>query len=322
MSAQETSKYKDNPRFRYAPVYGTPVINEGESFMKIEGVTEKDEAATNGWLDLCGPFSKEFFEYLNPEVAANPFMAQYMESQAVGKPIQDYYSFDNFGIKAFGEPVTLEFVEAVTATCEKAGSLAYWIDPLTGAIFEDGSGMKSLTWDDVMVSPLGHEWGEPSYMWSVDNSSVTARSICRRAADHVLEETVDTMFASDSKAGKITWTAQFENGIFTTQIRSADAEPVCDGTDEGTVSRQAMAGNPVVRTCSVKKTSAAPAAKTSDTTVTHPAPVPTGDDASPALWYTLFAQALAGIAAVFTLHRRRRRAPGSLADRTDSDCRR
>ena len=36
-------------------------------------------------------------------------------------------------------------VEAVTATCEDAGSLAYWRDPLSGAIFEDGSGMKSLT---------------------------------------------------------------------------------------------------------------------------------------------------------------------------------
>ena len=97
---------------------------------------------------------------------------------------------------------------------------------------------------------------------------------------------------------------------------------MCDDTDEGNESGQPMAGNPVVRTCTVKKTSAAPPAKTSDTTVIHPAPVHTGDDAEPALRYTLFAQALAGIAAVFTLHRRRRRASGSLADRTDSDCRR
>lgn len=109
----------------------------------------------------------------------------------------------------------------------------------------------------------------------------------RNGCDHVLEETLDTTFASDSKAGKITWTAQFENGIFTTQTRSADAEPVCE-----------------------------------DTTVTHPAPVPTGDDANPALWYTLLAEALACLAAVFTLHRRMHHTVGILADREDSDCRR
>ena len=97
---------------------------------------------------------------------------------------------------------------------------------------------------------------------------------------------------------------------------------MCDDTDGGNESRQTMADNPGVRTCTVKKTSAAPAAKTSDTTVIHPAPVPTGDDAEPALWYTLFAQALACIAAVFALHRRRRRASGGLTDRADSGCRR
>ena len=97
---------------------------------------------------------------------------------------------------------------------------------------------------------------------------------------------------------------------------------MCDDTDGGNESRQTMADNPGVRTCTVKKTSAAPPAKTSDTTVIHPAPVPTGDDANPALWYTLLAEAMACIAAVFTLHRRRRHTVGTLADGADSDCRR
>ena len=35
--------------------------------------------------------------------------------------------------------------DTTPATCEDAGTLAYWRDPLSGAIFEDGSGMKSLT---------------------------------------------------------------------------------------------------------------------------------------------------------------------------------
>ena len=321
-TAQESLKYRDNPLLRHDPVYAMRVINEGKSFLKIEGVTEKERAATEGWIDLCAPFSREFLWYMNPDMAASEALARAYEARAVGNPIHDFFSIENFGIKAFGEAVTLEYVEAVAATCEDAGSLAYWLDPLSGAIFEDGSGVNPLTWEDVLVSPLGHDWGEPVYTWSGDNSGVTAKSICRRAADHVLEESVDTAFDCDAGAGKITWTAQFENEIFTTQTRSADAGPMCDDADGGKESRQPMAGNPSVRTCTVKKISAAPAAKTSDTTVTHPAPAPTGDDAEPALWYTLFAQALACIAAVFALHRRRRRASGGLTDRADSGCRR
>ena len=316
--AQVSIDYESNPRFRFAPLYGTPIVNKGESFIKIEGITDKEESAMEGWLDMTAPYSIDILHYFQPGMIGNPMMA-YFERTYPGRPINEIHNLDNFGIKAFGEQVTLEFAEAVEADCENAGSLAYWYDPLSGAIFEDELGMKSLTWDDVLVSPLGHDWGEPTYTWTGDNSGVTAKSICRRETDHVLEETVDTTFASDSGAGKITWTAQFENGIFTTQTRSADAEPVCDKSDEGIVNRQST---PVVRTCTVKKASAAPAAKTSDTTVTHPAPVPTGDDANPALWYTLLAEALACLAAVFTFHRRRRHMVGTLADGADSGCRR
>ena len=319
-TAQVSLDYYSNPLFRHDPLYGTPVVNEGESFLKVEGVTEKDEAATEGWLDLCAPFSKDFLWYVNPALAKNPAMAEYYESVVVGNPICTVLGLDNFGIKAFGEPVTLEYVEAVAATCEDAGSLAYWRDPLSGAIFEDGSGVKPLTLEDVMVNALGHIWGEPTYTWAADNSGVTAKSICRREKDHVLWESVDTTSAFDANAGKITWTAQFGNEIFTTQTRSADAEPVCD--DTGIVNGQSA---PVVRTCTVKKTStvkkasSSPAGKTSDTTVTHPDPVPTGDDAEPALWYTLLAEAAACIAAAFALHRRKRRLAGTLTDSVSSD---
>ena len=33
--------------------------------------------------------------------------------------------------------------------------------------------------------PLGHDWGEPTYEWSRDNSSCTAKRVCRRDASHV-----------------------------------------------------------------------------------------------------------------------------------------
>ena len=336
-TAQECLRYRSDPLLRHDPVYGTPVINEGESFLKIEGVTEKEEAATEGWLDVCAPFSREFLRYMMPSLADNEDMAEYYESIAVGNPIKDTYRFDNFGIKAFGEPVTLEYVEAVAATCEEAGSLAYWRDPQTGAFFADESGPEPLTEEDVTVAPLGHAWGEPTYKWNKDNASVTARCICQRDKDHVLEETVKTTVTSDDKTGKTTWTAQFENEVFTTQTVSVSTGPVISPsvtvapsvtvkptsasptrkascTPTGTVKRvsavptRGASGNTGVSNSAVKNASATPAAKASNSSATRSASVSTGDDSDPALWFSLLTAALVCIAAMLTLHRSRRAA--------------
>ncbi|MGX8683902.1 MAG: C1 family peptidase, partial [Lachnospiraceae bacterium] len=304
-TSQISLSYRENPAWRRDPVYGTPVINEGESFLKIENVTDHDEYAAEGWLDLCAPFSRDFFIYMNPTVASSEDMLEWYASRYIGTPIKNSYHYDNFGIKAFGEVVTLEFVEAVAAACEKAGSLEYWRDPLTNAIFADGYGTKPLTWEEITVNPLGHAWGDPTYTWAGDNSSVTARSICQRDNDHVLAETVNTV--SNTKAGMITWTAQFENGIFTTQTRSAYTEPVPGVPDEKTPKSQSKDDDSEVRTCTVKKVYAAPADKTSDSTVIHAAPVPTGDDTDAGLWYTLLAGALACIVTLLAKHRGSRR---------------
>ena len=314
VSAQESLRYRSNPLTRRDPVYGTPVINEGESFLKIEGVTEKEEASTGGWLDVCAPFTRELLYYMIPTLNLNPDMAEYYESITVGKPFKNAYTIDNFGIKAFGEKVTLEFVKAVEATCEKAGSLEHWRDPLSQAIFADESGMKPLTQEDLIVSPLGHVWGEPTYTWSGDNSSVTARSICQRENDHILEETVDTTMTSSAscdKAGKTTWTALFENGIFTKQTRSVDTEPTCDEKEEEIVDRQSKSDNSGICTNTVKTASAATARKTSGSAVTQQTSAHTADDADPDHWFILFVAALACIAALLVLHFNRRRAAGS-----------
>ena len=301
MSVQQSLDYKSNPAWRRDPVYGTPVINEGESFLKIENVTEKDDASTEGWFDLCDPFSTDLFRYLFRDEELTEHLMAWYESRYVGSPIKEVYHNDNFGIKAFGEHVALEFVKAVKATCEKAGNLAHWRDPLIDAIFADESGTKPLTLEDIRVNPLGHVWGEPTYTWSGDNSSVTAKSICQREKGHVLEETADTTKTSDDKTGKITWTAQFKNGIFTTQIRSADAEDKReetdddkrdesdDNTDEENETRQSMDNK---------------------SNGTHQASPLTGDDADLALWCTMLAAALAGIVAALALNRNNRNTAG------------
>ena len=224
---------------------------------------------------------------------------------------------------------------AVAATCEEAGSLAYWRDPQSGAIFADESGTEPLTEENVTVAPLGHAWGEPTYTWNEDNASVTARCICQRDKDHVLEETVKTTVTTDDKTGKTTWTAQFENEVFTTQTVSVSTGPVispsvtaaptgtvkptsatptrkASGTPTGTakqvsaVPTRGASGNTGVSNSAVKNASATPAAKTSDPSATKSASVSTGDDNDPALWFTLLTAALICIAAMFILRRSHR----------------
>lgn len=69
IEAQECDGYR---AIRRDPVYGVPVVNEGESFFIIEGITDKEEGSTDGWLDVTAPFSKEMLLFFKPEIAENP----------------------------------------------------------------------------------------------------------------------------------------------------------------------------------------------------------------------------------------------------------
>ena len=217
VSAQEAISYRENPRWRRDPLWGSPVVNEGESFWKAEGITDQEEGNVDGWLDMTQPLTSALNQYLNPET-------WYLyENGYLGTPLWDFFNMDNFCIKAFGEQCALEHVDAVAATCETAGNVEYWRDPQTGATYADAAGTQVL--EDVTVAPLGHDWGEPSYVWADDNSSVTATRICKRDATHKESEMAQTQRTDDAtctKAGKVTWTANFQNEAFQTQTKSVE----------------------------------------------------------------------------------------------------
>ncbi len=61
---------------------------------------------------------------------------------------------------------SLQFIEAVEATCAEAGNKAYYICDNCGRYFEDADALKEITdKDSVIISELGHDWGEN---WQVD----------------------------------------------------------------------------------------------------------------------------------------------------------
>ncbi len=80
--------------------------------------------------------------------------------------------------------------------------------------------------DAELTRAAGHDWGEPSYTWAEDNSSVTAERSCKNNAEHVERETVTTdaeTFDPDCEtAGRTVYTAVFANPAFETQSRSVE----------------------------------------------------------------------------------------------------
>jgi hypothetical protein len=81
------------------------------------------------------------------------------------------------------------------------------------------------------IPATGHDY-EITYVWSEDNSSVTATAICSNNAEHMLTETVATTgevtkAPTITEYGETTYTAVFSDTTFTTQTKTvADIPPV------------------------------------------------------------------------------------------------
>ncbi len=76
----------------------------------------------------------------------------------------------------------------------------------------------------VTVPALGHAYGDVTYVWANDNSTVTATMTCSRDSTHVIEETVKTVkkvtqTKTCETAELSTYTATFKNKAFTAQVK-------------------------------------------------------------------------------------------------------
>lgn len=70
-----------------------------------------------------------------------------------------------------------------------------------------------------------HDWAEPAYYWSDDNSTVTAERVCINNELHIETETVDVTSeileeATYEKEGAIKYSAEFTNPAFTAQEKT------------------------------------------------------------------------------------------------------
>ena len=120
----------------------------------------------------------------------------------------------------------IEEVTEVPETCETEGTKKCYKDE-EGTLYSDAEGTTITTVDELKISALGHDWEAPTYTWSDDNSSVTAKRVCENDPAHVETETVDAT-SSVSKAGtceargETTYTAAFTNTAFAEQTKTVE----------------------------------------------------------------------------------------------------
>ena len=114
---------------------------------------------------------------------------------------------------------TVKAVATTEASCTENGKVIYT------ATFQHECFEDQTRSDDL--GPLGHDWGEPEYVWAKqgDDWYCTATRVCKRDASHVEEETVKASYqvttpATTTKEGEGTYTATFENEAFETQTRT------------------------------------------------------------------------------------------------------
>ena len=121
------------------------------------------------------------------------------------------------------EEETVKATSEVTtsATCTTIGETTY-----TAVFRNEAFATQTRTVENIPAK--GHEWGTVSYTWSPDDSSVTAKRVCRHDASHVEEETVNTNAEVSAPAtcttnGQTTYTAVFTNSVFEAQAKTVDS---------------------------------------------------------------------------------------------------
>ena len=102
-------------------------------------------------------------------------------------------------------------------TCETAGQVMYI------ATFDNDA--FTIRTEIGLVPALGHAWGEAEYVWSEDNSSVTATRVCTRDGSHTETETADVSMSITKEStceaeGEAVYTAEFANEAFTAQTKT------------------------------------------------------------------------------------------------------
>ena len=108
-------------------------------------------------------------------------------------------------------------VVGVRPTCTVEGVKEHYKCYICNRLFWDRECTQPVAnISETVIPALGHDWDEPTYSWSEENTQARATRVCRRDPSHIDTETVDTKYEEVIKPTCTTmgigvYTAVFEN---------------------------------------------------------------------------------------------------------------
>ncbi len=217
----------------------TFVDEDGETVLDSQTVKYGDTPEFAGETPTKSDTANYHYEFSGwtPEIAAVTEDATYTATytateRTYGEPVWTwdgvasatarFTTNDGFTEFALTENATITHETTLEETCETAGAETY-----TATVTFRGETYTNAK--EVERTALGHDYVY-SYVWSEDNSSVSAQRVCQNNHSHTDYECVATTSevtkaASCTEHGEITYTATFQNlndEGFETQIKSAE----------------------------------------------------------------------------------------------------
>ena len=225
---------------------------------------------------------------------------------------------------------TLTAVAEVPATCETAGTKAYWECSVCRKLFSDADGKNETTLEALTIPATGHAWGQPAWTWT-GTESASAAFTCGNDGSHTqtLTAAVTSQVTTEpgcESTGVRTYTATvtLEGRTYTdTKTETLPAtghDTQLVGAKDATCTQDGYTGDEVCKTCgvTVKKGEVIPATghhykdgKCTDCGEKDPNYQPaqpgvkTGDASSVTLWVMLLTVSALLAAAVVVLPRRK-----------------
>ena len=156
---------------------------------------------------------------------------------------------------------TLTAVPEVPATCETAGTKAYWECSVCRKLFSDADGKNETTLEALTIPATGHAWGQPAWTWT-GTESASAVFTCGNDASHTqtLTAAVTSQVTTEpgcESTGVRTYTATvtLEGRTYTdTKTETLPAtghDTQLVGAKDATCTEDGYTGDEVCKTCGV-----------------------------------------------------------------------
>ena len=125
----------------------------------------------------------------------------------------------------------LELVEAKAPTCTEEGNRAYYRCTEDQHCFSDKDAENPVNYSDMVISKTEHDYGDPVYTWSNDNTICTATISCKTCQKVVESEEAQmtsevTQKQSCTEPELTTYTATFNNTAFAVQQKKVQTKEV------------------------------------------------------------------------------------------------